>query len=81
MKHARSDYDRIQDPEKKIPEKEPVFLLRGQDICAPYAVLVWAAFAEREGADDNIVKAAKDQAEAMFRWQCSLLVNAKIPDM
>ena len=31
MLHARKDYDRIQDPIDKIPSKEPVFLLRGQD--------------------------------------------------
>lgn len=31
MKHARPDYDRIQDPAGIIPEDEPVFLLRGQD--------------------------------------------------
>ena len=29
MKHARDDYNRIQDPAGKIPEDEPVFLLRG----------------------------------------------------
>ena len=34
MKHARSDYDRIQDPDGKIPANEPVFLIRGQDVCA-----------------------------------------------
>lgn len=31
MKHARADYDRIQDPAGKIGEDEPVFLLRAQD--------------------------------------------------
>ena len=42
MKHARSDYDRIQDPSRIIPEDEPVFLLRAQDISAPAAVEKWA---------------------------------------
>lgn len=28
MKHAGEDYNRIQDPENKIPADEPVFLLR-----------------------------------------------------
>ena len=32
MIHARADYDRIQDPEGKIGDDEPVFLLRGQDV-------------------------------------------------
>lgn len=31
MKHLRADYDRIQDPEGKIGEDEPVFLLRAKD--------------------------------------------------
>ena len=31
MKHARADYDRIQDPAGLIPEDEPVFLFRAQD--------------------------------------------------
>jgi len=35
MKHAREDYNRIQDPDEKIPDNEPVFLLRGQDVLAP----------------------------------------------
>lgn len=26
MLHARDDYNRIQDPENKIPENEPVFI-------------------------------------------------------
>jgi len=32
MIHARDDYNRIQDPENKIGEDEPVFLLRAQDV-------------------------------------------------
>ncbi len=38
MKHARKDYDRIQDTVGKIPENEPVFLIRGQDLAAPAAL-------------------------------------------
>lgn len=81
MKHARSDYDRIQDPTGKIPENEPVFLLRGQDMCAPLAVLAWAAFVEQRGGSPEIIKAAKDQVEAMYRWQASRVGRVKIPDM
>jgi hypothetical protein len=32
MKHAREDYNRIQDPSSKIPEDEPVMLFRAQDM-------------------------------------------------
>lgn len=31
MRHARADYNRIQDPDGKIPDDEPVFLFRAQD--------------------------------------------------
>ena len=41
MKHAREDYNRIQDPAGKIPENEPVFLLRGQDKFAPATLEFW----------------------------------------
>lgn len=33
MLHARSDYNRIQDPSGKIPADEPVMLFRAQDEC------------------------------------------------
>lgn len=42
MKHAREDYDRIQDPLGLIPEDEPVFLLRAQDRLACQAVAYYA---------------------------------------
>lgn len=58
MKHAREDYNRIQDPEHKIPEDEPVFLLRGQDKVAASAVRYWAVLAYRMGAKPDIVDAA-----------------------
>ena len=78
MKHARADYDRIQDPAHKIPEDEPVFLLRGQDICAPRAVEVWATIAENMGASPEIVRAAREQARRMRKWQEG---QYKVPDM
>lgn len=69
MKHARPDYDRIQDPEGKIPEDEPVFLLRGQDPSAPTAVRVWALVARDHGVDPDMTDKAHSQAEAMEQWQ------------
>lgn len=54
MKHAREDYDRIQDPDNKIPEDEPVFLLRAQDKTAPAVVAYWAKLNEDLGSDKSI---------------------------
>jgi hypothetical protein len=65
MKHARPDYDRIQDPAGKIPLDEPVFLLRAQDSTAAETVRCWASL-----QPPGILRArAVAHAEAMDRWQ------------
>jgi hypothetical protein len=79
MKHARPDYDRIQDPAGLIPDDEPVFLLRGQDILAPFVVDSWATIAENRGASPHIVEAAREQARRMREW--GFHRGAKVPDM
>jgi hypothetical protein len=79
MKHARTDYARIQDPAGKIPEDEPVFLIRAQDVAGPTAVLCWANVAEREGASKEIVEAARLQAARMHTWQMQR--GSKVPDL
>jgi len=42
MKHMNDKFNRIQDPDGKIPEGEPVFLLRAQDKTASATLLYWA---------------------------------------
>ena len=79
MKHARKDYDRFQDPEHRIPEDEPVFLLRAHDMVAPRVVGYWVMVARNAGADVNILKAAEAHARDMVEWQQKH--GAKIPDM
>jgi hypothetical protein len=69
MKHARPDYDRIQDPDGLIPEGEPVFLIRGKDVAGPATVRTWARYAEEAGAGLDIINAAYRQATAMENWQ------------
>ena len=78
MKHARIDYDRIQDPLSIIPEDEPVFLLRGQDVLAPAIVRQWATNLILRGGSHELAQKARDQAEAMEAWQVS--VRSKVPD-
>lgn len=75
MKHARMDYDRIQDPDSKIPGGEPVFLLRGQDICAPAAVRFWAGLFEADGGDPVVAQAARAQADLMESWPIRKLAD------
>ena len=79
MKHARDDYAAIQDPRGLIPEDEPVFLLRAQDVCAPIIVMQWAFEAERHGVSRLMIEAAKKQAKLMGKWQQQRMV--KIPDL
>ena len=79
MRHSRLDYNRIQDPAGLIPDTEPVFLIRGQDIVGPDAVLAWADLAEKAGADRSIIDGARDQARRMRIYQRNR--GAKTPDM
>lgn len=69
MKHAREDYNRIQDPEGKIGEDEPVFLLRASDKMAPQTVREWARLQKLAGNKDKAVQVALDWAETMEYWQ------------
>lgn len=76
MKHARADYDRIQDPAGLIPDDMPVFLIIGKDQVAAETVRFWADKAEAIGAAPDIVAAARRQADIM-----EALPEHKVPDM
>lgn len=88
MKHAREDYNRIQDPAGLIPEDEPVFLLRGQDMFAPSLVREWAQKVVQKSKEIldinqktnmvNMATLAIHQALDMMNWQ--LEHKLKIPD-
>ena len=69
MKHARKDYNRIQDPAGLIPEDEPVFLLRAQDKSAPATLRIWADLNMEHGGDPALSVLAVQWAEKMERWQ------------
>jgi hypothetical protein len=68
MRHARSDYDRIQDPLDIIPVEEPVFLIRGQDRIAWLTVIVWAALNLVGGGEPKASRLAWRQAWKMRAW-------------
>lgn len=78
MKFTRDDYNkRIVDKARKIPEDEPVFLLRAQDKYAPSTLRFYAKLLEEDG---NIEMAEELRAHArnMIVWQKS--VKVKVPD-
>lgn len=68
LKHARSDYDRIQDPAGLIPEDEPVFLLRGQDRYAASMLELYAVAVELNQGNSEIVRLTRQHAKRMKAW-------------
>jgi hypothetical protein len=79
MKHAREDYQRFQDPEGKIPEDEPVFLIRGQDKIAPTVLRYYANLNDTQHGDPQLSDQVREQAERMDQWQKD--VKSKIADL
>jgi len=77
--HAREDYNRIQDPDGKIGEDEPVFLVRAQDSASVDCVVAWAHVAEKHGASLKIVELALKHADRMMQWQAEH--GSKIADL
>lgn len=79
MRHAREDYNRIQDPDGKIPPEEPVFLLRGQDKLAANIVRAYAEAANAVGLQD-IAKISMEWADTMDEWR-KTNGGGKLPDL
>lgn len=78
MRHARDDYNRIQDPAGLIPADEPVFLLRAKDKTAPETLRFWADEHVRNGGDTREAHMAEEHAKAMEAWQA--VHGSKIAD-
>jgi hypothetical protein len=81
MLHARKDYQQIQDPSGKIPEDEPVFLLRAQDQLAILTLREWCRWARYHNVDPHMVKAAEAQITRMQEWRKHHHKQVKLPDM
>ena len=75
MKFTREDYNkRIIDKAGKIPEDEPVFLLRAQDIHAPDTLRFYAKLLQESG---NVVMVEEllNHVKKMLLWQKSVRVH------
>ncbi len=59
-----------------IPEDEPVFVIRAQDVCAYSTVKHWIKMARLNGVDDAMIKEAELHADRIARWPIK-----KVPDM
>ncbi len=85
MKHARQDYqdaivDERLDVGGGIPDDEPVFLLRGQDVFAWRAVLAYADLLKSNPAtvERRVADACRIQAMKMKAWAKA---HGKAPDI
>lgn len=67
MKHARSDYNTA-DLDLRIPDDEPVFLIRAQDIVGAAAVRAWADLHDAAGGDPKLSRLACEHANLMQQW-------------
>lgn len=80
MRPGRPDYEgRIVDRQHRIPDGEPVFLLRAQDEFAPGLVTLWAEHMHARGGDPRLVAMAHEQARRMLAWQHAH--GRKVPDL
>jgi hypothetical protein len=80
MKHARADYDRIQDPEGKIGQDEPVMLFRAQDKHFPKVLAYYLMLLGKDAeARPDILTAVVGQIRAGQRWQAEH--GCKTPDL
>ena len=83
MLHARKDYnERIQDSANLIPDDEPVFLLRAQDINA-LATLHEYGHLTRKSQNPNpaILKGVSRQIGRFINWRKSHTDSVKPADM
>jgi hypothetical protein len=75
MKFTRDDYNkRIIDTAGKIPDDEPVFLLRAQDVYAPSTLRFYAKLLEEDGNKD-MAEELRLHARQMVIWQKSVRVH------
>jgi hypothetical protein len=75
MKFTREDYNkRIIDKAGKIPQDEPVFLLRAQDVHAPSTLRHYAQLLEEAGTIE-MAEELRVHARNMVIWQKSVRVH------
>ena len=79
MIHARTDYDRIQDPAGKIADDEPVMLFRAKDVLFPAILAKYADLLRFHNADQTMIESVLAHEAAARKWQRQN--GCKLPDM
>lgn len=83
MIHARNDYNRIQDPENKIGEDEPVILFRAQDKHFIGVLYSYRSDLTGDGCkeDDPIIRALDAHIERAYAWgETHMTKTPDVPD-
>lgn len=65
---------------EKIPDDEPVFIIRGQDLLAQSAIAKWIEEAERLGVNEEKVARARRHLLDVIGFQSKHPVRCKLPD-
>jgi hypothetical protein len=81
MKHAREDYNRIQDPANLIPEDEPVFLLRAQDGLYTDALQNYLSLLYEYHASAEMIYSVRAHIKASIVWRNKNPDRIKTPDL
>ena len=68
MKHARSDYNRIQDPAELIPDNEPVMLFRAQDKHFTSVLRFYRDIVAADNGDPRIITAINEHLILADDW-------------
>lgn len=79
MIHARTDYDRIQDPAQQIGADEPVMLFRAKDVLFPAILAKYADLLRLHHADPFMIETVLAHESAARKWQRQH--GCKLPDM
>lgn len=79
MIHARTDYDRIQDPAGLIGEDEPVMLFRAKDRLMHNVLAAYRDMLVQVGAEPHMVESVERHIDRVTHWQVEN--GTQTPDM
>lgn len=64
----------------RIPEDEPVFVLRAQDVLSMLTIREWLRMAERFEVRERKIAGAEDDLQQFREWRHSHSSRVKLPD-
>lgn len=64
----------------KIPDDEPVFILRARDLVSTQAIMAWLRAAESQGVNVDKIDRAQQHLDDFLRFQALNRQRCKIPD-